>query len=109
MATHSLSPNLPPHILPSVPTHYATDAIGWTRRDGSVEASTLSRGGTLMSRVWNDACDLGFILVSHRTLRAVLFILDKKMEKDGEVVGWLFTSHSRGRNEAKFTLTVFND
>ena len=55
------------------------------------EASDLPKGFDPLSQVWNDACDAGFILVSERTGKELLFTFsheDKNIEH--ETMGWNF-------------------
>lgn len=39
-------------------------------------------------RVYDDACDVGFIIVSERTGSQVLFVLDKEDMNGDDVAGW---------------------
>ena len=69
------------------------------------EASTLAR--PMCRPVFDDACDLGFELVSEKTGKAITVYLSKEMKNaEGEVVSWNFTP-AIGTGE--FTVKVFND
>jgi hypothetical protein len=44
---------------------------------------------SLTQRVFDDACDQGFYVVSHRTGRKVLLVLEKEIrDAEGELCGW---------------------
>jgi hypothetical protein len=59
-------------------------------------------------RVYDDACDEGLTLVSQRTGREVVFVVDRTEVRDGEVVSWrLIPADPRLRREADMIL--FND
>jgi len=44
-----------------------------------------------LMRVFNDSCDEGFYLVSHKTGTEILMYLKETKVVEGEVVGWTFT------------------
>ena len=60
------------------------------------EASDLPKGFDFFSQVWNDACDAGFILVSERTGRELLFTFAYEdrhhVHEDAEIAGWNFVA-----------------
>lgn len=61
---------------------------GETKKDFVAEASDLP-GNYFHSRVWIDACDTGFLMVSKRTGNKVLFCLtEEKRDREGEVYAW---------------------
>lgn len=62
-----------------------------------------------MDRIFDDACDMGFYVKSHRTGAKQLFVLEKAHYDCGcnEVIShWTFVSHPVSKG---FRLTVFND
>jgi hypothetical protein len=68
------------------------------------EASTL--GSPLMSRVWDDACDIGFEIQGREA--KVLFVLSKIEESDErEIISWHYVSELVGLGN--FKAVVFND
>lgn len=75
---------------------------------GVAEASELDHGGRVwMSRVWDDACDVGFWMLSARTEQRVLFVyVQDERNEGGELVAQKFESYG---HEPKLTVTVFND
>lgn len=59
-------------------------------RNFSQEASTL-RNYNFLSRLYNDACDTGFVLVSHKTGREVPFYLEyTSKDIEGDIHCWKF-------------------
>lgn len=58
-------------------------------------------------RVYDDACDEGLTLVSHRTGDEIVFALNEELkDNDGDVIGWTLKPVSKNVN---FTITIFND
>jgi hypothetical protein len=73
------------------------------RRWFIAEASELPEPG----RVWDDACDVGYRLISHRTGRSVVFALsDTRRDGDGDVQVWVFKPIA---GDATMELHVLND
>ncbi len=56
----------------------------------TAEASDLSQYTGGMSRVYDDACDEGFVLVSHKSGNSVVMAVDKTDVNDGDIAGWHF-------------------
>jgi hypothetical protein len=57
----------------------------------TAEESTLRKGGPRIphdGRVYDDACDTGFIMVSHITGDAILFINEGHDLNGDEIAGW---------------------
>jgi len=56
------------------------------------DMSEVSHGGyNILSQLYNDAADQGFVMISHKTHAAVEFYLDHtEREADGDVRFWLF-------------------
>lgn len=55
------------------------------------EASTIQRGGQvkLFGQVFDDACDQGLVIQSHRTGKYLTFVVDKvDQDREGEIQGW---------------------
>lgn len=69
------------------------------------DASELTK--PLFDRVYADACDEGFTLISHKTGQEVKCAVYETMMKDGDIVGWrLKPIH---RNGPQFDILIFND
>jgi len=85
----------------SIPVHNAL-AFTWAGTVGVADVSDLPEH--FYSRVYKDACDIGFYVRSERTGRFLLFTETARMEaSEGELAGWVFTS------DDGFTIKVFND
>jgi len=54
------------------------------------EISCLPDKRIPLMRVYDDACDEGFILVSHVTGAEIKMVLTETKLEDGDVVGWTF-------------------
>lgn len=53
------------------------------------EISDLNANGVSFGRLFDDACDQGLVLVSHKTGVQVKFYIDREVVRDGEVVSWI--------------------
>ena len=75
----------------------------------SQEASTL-RNYNFLSRLYNDACDTGFVLVSHKTGKEVPFYLaDEVKNRDGDVEHWEFAPAVSLPAHQDCNVMIFND
>ena len=78
----------------------------WRKNAGCACASDLSAnadGRKWMGPLYDDACDLGFVVRSHRTGACRSFFLTEELFSRKELVGWKF------RDEAGNYIVVFND
>lgn len=83
-----------------VPVHCARK-FTWDLRTGIAEASDFTR---LCGRVYNDAADVGFEVLSPRTGQKVLFTLASDVrDNEGEILKTRYTSSSG------LTIEIFND
>lgn len=65
------------------------------------------RNKNLFRQVWDDACDVGFIIRSHHTGREVTFALYSQVtDSDGDVTAWHFDSLDEDVN---WRVTILND
>lgn len=84
----------------------------------STERLTFDKVGRLLvaedsdlpaaSRVWDDACDTGYTVVSQWTGREVVYATADLVSRDGDILYWDYRPISR-RDEGCPTLRVFND
>lgn len=91
-------------VLRAVPVHRGS-LFRWCDQSGATDVSMLhySCGGRIYSQIYDDACDMGFYIESHRTGRWVLFTLaHTQKDREGDVLFWEFKSQSG------VTVTVFN-
>ena len=54
------------------------------------EISELPKQRIPYMRVYNDACDVGFWLVSHKTGAEIMMVMTEEKKVNGDVVGWTF-------------------
>lgn len=78
----------------------------------SAEDSSLPEGRT--SRIYNDACDEGFIMKSEKTGDEVIFFLANTLrDREGDVTHWLYKPSAqdiqRNARLSNVTVTVWND
>ncbi len=60
-------------------------------------------------RVYDDACDVGFTLISSKTGKGVVFALEaEERNRDGDILMWHFVSVTPGHKN-KYKITLFND
>jgi hypothetical protein len=71
----------------------------------TAEMSSLNGFG----RVWDDACDEGLTLVSHRTGREVVYAVSgMERDRDGDIAAWTLRPASP-RDAALPTVKIYND
>lgn len=82
----------------------------------TAEISELSRGGTAdpFGRVYDDAADEGFVIVSSKTGDEVTFVINgADRDSDGDIAGWVLVPINRKsgyRDCSKdFSVLVIND
>lgn len=92
--------------LPNVPVHDGK-RFHWGPRGagGATEASSLQE--PVDAKLWDDACDVGFCIKSHRSGKTELFVLAQQdRAKDGEL---LFSMYESVNLPEKIQVIVFND
>ncbi len=70
---------------------YSTKLFHWDKetRTLTAEASDLERFEQIFDRIWDDAADEGFTLVSHHTGRQVTFVITvTEYTPDRDIAGW---------------------
>lgn len=89
------------------PTRVRTQAFTWVPQESLfvTEDSNLPRP----SRVFDDACDVGYTFVSERTGRALVIVQDHtERDADGDILWWTYRPLSRELRD-KFAVRIFND
>ena len=87
-----------------------TRNLGWDpeKQSFAEEASTARYTGSY--RLYDDACDFGIWVRSHRTNRLVPFLLKQTQEdSEGEVLAFHFEGWDCSSNLSGLPLTLFND
>lgn len=93
-------------LLPSVPL-YVGNLFSWFTGKGTVEASTLGRAQP-WTRLWADACDVGFQIKSPKTGQVRVFTMTREVrDNEGEVTHWEFASCDDPTSAVD--ITVFNE
>jgi hypothetical protein len=92
------------------PTPISTDRFIWLgyecERLFVADASDLM--DLPMSRVYDDACDEGYTLVSAKTGKEVVVVVEKIEKHDGDLIFWeLVPVDSKYRG--KFAVRIYND
>jgi len=78
----------------------------WAGECGTCNASDIM-GGLLHQRIWDDSCDVGFFVKSHKTGRQVLFTHTKDVhEAEGDLIKSVYTSYGSDR---EIRLYIYND
>lgn len=73
----------------------------------TADASDLGPAFAL-GRIWDDACDEGFSIVSEKTQRVAVFALyDHDEDAEGDVCGWWFKCVTPGLTHLK--AVIWND
>jgi hypothetical protein len=91
-----------------VPEHKASQ-FAWKGTTGCAEVSELTDGGShgFEGRIYADACDIGFTVVSDRTGRRITFALvSTERDADNDVAMWKYRGIGR---DSDFVIIVFND
>lgn len=94
-------------------TELSTDRFNFNAMNGVFTAEASDFNGLpfkfdhLLARVWDDACDVGFELVSARTgEKVVVTLVDEKTDNEGSILFWEFAPY---RNESFNKVVIFND
>ena len=90
------------------PPAISTDMFHYHKKHKSFTAELSDLRDFRVGRVYDDACDEGFTMVSQWTGQEVVFALERrKTDREGDVQFWEYISVTpkfRG-----FTVTIFND
>jgi hypothetical protein len=86
-----------------IPVHDGSK-FDWRGGSGYAEASDFGRS-VWCRRVWSDACDVGFVVVSPRTgVKKLFTLVREERDGEGEVTSWKFVECG-----GDVCITVFND
>lgn len=89
------------------PTPICSSKFSFKNNTFITEASDLGRG-LFLGRVYNDACDEGFTIVSEKTGKGAVFALYNHDEDgEGDLVAWIFKCVTPGLTHLK--AVIFND
>jgi len=89
------------------PIEYASKEFTWTGNNGvSFLTDLCGPNGQLFSRLYDDACDVGFDVRSEKTGRAVTFVLHEQTNSDP--CEWVFHSVDGFARFGRYTIRVLN-
>lgn len=80
--------------------------FSWVGEFGFAELSDL-KGCNLFGRLYDDAADVGFVLVNPQTGSKIPFYLDDTENVDGDQV--FYFKSVKKYNNIEFTLKIYND
>ena len=95
------------------PTDITSDHFHWDKASGQfiAEMSELPRGFHL-TRVYDDACDVGLTLRSRYDYRPMIFVVDR-IDRDAsgeDIVGWHLSPALPGDGTTRqFSILIIND
>jgi hypothetical protein len=89
-------------------TNISSSYFYWNKdtKNFSAEASELPKNFSLR-KIYDDACDVGFSMVSTRTGRSVKFRLEKEIKNEGDVLSWEFKCIDQDHKD--IGVVIFND
>lgn len=73
----------------------------------SAEASEIGRKIMNLGRVYDDAADLGFTIISEKTGKGAVFAVSHVLEDEGDVLAWEFVCVTPGLKHLK--AVIYND
>ena len=91
------------------PTRVSTERFNYNAASNTFSAEMSDLTGLHMTRVYDDACDVGYTLVSVKTGREIVFAVEHE-ERDGE--GELLWIDLRPANRSEWgagTVRLYND
>lgn len=100
-------------VSASVPVHDGSK-FTWYGKAGCIDVSDLALQcgqQSMCSRIWDDACDVGFWMLSPKTGKKVLFMFEAEAKSpDGETSAWLFRAYDpTAYVTSDVTVTIYND
>lgn len=87
----------------------STSMFFWHPEMATFSQEVSSLGQFQPGQLYDDAADLGFVLVSDRTGDKIPFYFHKEEHHNGELVAWEFHSASKDPRLAKLKVIVHND
>ncbi len=90
---------------------YSTKDFHWDRVTRTLTAEISLLGRKPFGRIWDDALDLGFSIISHHTGRQVTFVVNEiDLTPDHDIAGWWLKPVRVGANDVQdIRVLVIND
>lgn len=73
------------------------------------EVSELPPTFNLRSRIWNISDSCGFVMISEKTDRKLIFVFDKTDFCNDEICGWYFKALSHDKQLSNIRCLIIND
>lgn len=89
--------------LESAIPHHSTAPFTYAKKEKTFITEVSNLKDPLCSQIYDDACDEGFYLVSHKSNIKKLFFYDKTIQEGNEVISWEF------KNNEGYKAIIFND
>lgn len=88
----------------------SAERFTWSRKNKTATAfiSDFGRDVRVWGKLFSDACDEGFQIISPKSNKSVAFYLHDTEENDGEIKCWNFYS-IYNRDMAGWRVVIFND
>ena len=91
-------------------TKISTKMFFYDKADKTFSQEASSLGNALLTgRLYSDADNLGFVMVSHKTGREIPFSLEATQYHNGDLVSWKFHSVTEYPSTESYTVRVWND
>lgn len=91
-------------------TRISTRDFTYTKETQSFSAwASDFKGRRVLSRVYDDACDEGFVLVSHVSGKAMVFAKHADHHRDGELIAVEYRPIKPADRALVSHVTIFND
>lgn len=72
------------------------------------ESDLRGRGYNALGRLYDDACDQGFVLVSHKSgAKIPVYLAETETDNEGDIVGWHFKPVDSRIDT--WSITIIND
>ena len=92
---------------------YSTELFTYVKESRTFvcERSLLDNArGEMMGPLYDDACDEGFTLVSHKTGAEVMYYyVNKEYDDEGDIIKWIFDEVEKQGKSHRTRVDVFND
>jgi len=93
------------------PTRVNSNQFSYNAGNGKFVAEISDFGPDFQfGRVYDDACDEGLTLVSARTQRDLVFVIERReVDDEGDLIAWHLVPASGQEGMPKCSMIIFND
>ena len=89
------------------PSPVSSNKFFFNKSSGTFIAEASDLQGFRLGRVYDDACDEGFSIVSEKTGKSAVFALADEIFRNEDIGGWNFVCVTPGLKQLK--AVIFND